>query len=137
MKKVRRLYMTANKFFQAFSGVFQRIETTQLENIHTAAAWVAEAIMADRFGVLFGSGHSYIPTMDIYPRIGSFPGWLPIHEMATSYIARMSGDIGLRQSLFLEKVEGYGKVVLANYALDERDVMIVFSNSGEIGRAHV
>jgi len=122
--------MTANKFFQAFSEVFQRIETTQVENIHTAATWAAEAMMADRFGVLFGSGHSYIPTMDIYPRIGSFPGWLPIHEMATSYITRMSGDIGLRQSLFLEKVEGYGKVVLANYALDERDVMIVISNSG-------
>src|SRR5690242_7608271 len=114
--------MTAKKFLQAFSEVFQRIETTQLENIHTAATWAAEAIMADRFGVLFGSGHSFIPSMDMYPRIGSFPGWLPIHEMATSYITRMSGDTGLRQALFLEKVEGYGKTVLANYDLNERDM---------------
>jgi len=122
--------MSAKKFFAAFNEVLNQIETTQLDNIHTAATWVADAMMADRFGVLFGSGHSFIPTMDTYPRIGSFPGWLPIHELATSYMAQMSGDAGLRQSLFLEKVEGYGKVVLNNYKLDPRDVMIVLSNSG-------
>lgn len=122
--------MSAKKFFAALNEVLNQLETTQEGNIHTAATWVAEAIMADRFGVLFGSGHSFIPTMDTYPRIGSFPGWLPIHEVATSYVAQMSGDTGLRQSLFLEKVEGYGKVLLANYKLDPRDVMIVISNSG-------
>lgn len=122
--------MTAMKFFQAFGQVFDSLQTTQGANIHQAAVWVADAIMSDHFGVLFGSGHSSIPTMDVYPRIGSFPGWLPIHELATSYISRISGDVGLRQSLFLEKVEGYGKLLLSNYALDAQDVMIVISNSG-------
>ncbi|MGE5223081.1 MAG: sugar isomerase domain-containing protein [Omnitrophica WOR_2 bacterium] len=122
--------MTAKKFFSAFGEVFTRIQETQMENLSTAAGWIAEAIMADRFALMFGSGHSFIPTMDVFPRIGSFPGWVPIHELATSYITRMSGDMGLRQSLFLEKVEGYGKVVLENYALNPRDVMIAISNSG-------
>ncbi|MCL4560910.1 MAG: SIS domain-containing protein [Chloroflexi bacterium] len=122
--------MSANKFLSAFREVLERIETTQTESIHTAAGWVAEAIMADRFGVLFGSGHSFIPTMDVYPRIGSFPGWLPIHELSTSYVSRVSGDIGLRQSLFLEKIEGFGKLILENYALQPPDVMVVISNSG-------
>ncbi len=122
--------MTALKFFNAFGEIYQKIQTTQIEKIHTAAAWVAEAIMADRFGVLFGSGHSFIPTMDVYPRIGSFPGWLPIHELSTSYISRMSGDTSLRQGLYIEKIEGLGKVVLSNYALEPKDVMIVISNSG-------
>jgi uncharacterized phosphosugar-binding protein len=76
-----------------------------MENLKKAAGWVADAMMADRFAVLFGSGHSAIPTEDVYPRIGSFPGWLPIHELATTYIAKFSGDTGLRQSLFLEKKE--------------------------------
>ncbi len=122
--------MSSKKFLSALGQVLERIETTQAENIHTAAGWVAEAIMADRFAALFGSGHSFIPTMDVYPRIGSFPGWLPIHELSTSYVSRVSGDVGLRQSLFLEKIEGFGKLILENYALEAPDVMIVISNSG-------
>lgn len=122
--------MTAQKFLTAFGDIFERIQSTQMENIHTAATWVAEAMAKERLGVLFGTGHSFIPTMDISPRIGSYPGWLPIHEISTSYIARNTGDMGLRQSLFLEKVEGFGKVVLQNYALTPDDVMIVVSNSG-------
>src|SRR3990172_7921153 len=122
--------MTAGTFLSEFRKVFDRIEKTQMGAIQKAAGWVAEAMMADRFAVVFGTGHSAIPTEDVYPRIGSFPGWLPIHEMSTTYISRFSGDIGLRQSLFLEKVEGFGTTVLANYDLEPPDVMIVISNSG-------
>jgi uncharacterized phosphosugar-binding protein len=68
--------------------------------------------------------------MDTFPRIGSFPAWLPIHELSTSYVANISGNLGLRQAIFLEKVHGFGDVVLENYRLDPRDVMIVISNSG-------
>jgi uncharacterized phosphosugar-binding protein len=122
--------MSAGNFLSEFRKVFDKIESTQMGAIQKAAGWIADAMMADRFAVLFGSGHSAIPTEDVYPRIGSFPGWLPIHELSTTYIAKFSGNTGLRQGLFLEKVEGFGSVVLANYALDPRDVMIVISNSG-------
>jgi len=40
------------------------------------------------------------------------------------------GNQALRQALYLEKVEGFGQVVLENYRLDPKDVMIVISNSG-------
>lgn len=122
--------MSTPKFLSAIRAILDQIELTQAENIGLASTWIAEAIMADRFAVLFGSGHSFMPTMDTYPRIGSYPGWLPIHELATSYVARTSGDVGLRQALFLEKVEGYGKLVLSNYTVEPRDVMICVSNSG-------
>jgi uncharacterized phosphosugar-binding protein len=122
--------ITASSFIQALDPVLRELEQTQEQNIAQAAQWVAEAISEERFGVLFGCGHSYMATSDTFPRIGSFPGWLPIHELATSYIANISGNMGLRQSMFLEQVEGFGDVVLANYRLDPRDVMIVISNSG-------
>jgi uncharacterized phosphosugar-binding protein len=122
--------MTANAFLNALNDVLRSLEETQVETIDHAAGWVADAVAEERFGVLFGSGHSYIPTTDTFPRIGSFPAWLPIHEMSTSYIANISGNQGLRQSIFLEKVEGFADVVLENYRLDPRDVMIVISNSG-------
>jgi uncharacterized phosphosugar-binding protein len=122
--------ITASSFLQALNGVLAQLEETQKDNITQAAQWVAEAIAEERFGVLFGSGHSYMAVSDTFPRIGSYPGWLPIHELSTSYIATIAGNQGLRQAMFLEKVEGFGDIVLSNYNLDPRDVMIVISNSG-------
>jgi uncharacterized phosphosugar-binding protein len=122
--------MSAQQFFSAFRSVFDQIERTQLAAIGQVAEWAADSIAADRMVFLFGSGHSFIPTMDTFPRIGSFPGWLPIHELSTSYMVNVLGNQGLRQALFIEKVEGFGRVVLENYRLDPRDMMICISNSG-------
>lgn len=122
--------MGAGQFFSAFRDVFNRIEETQLEVISKVARWGADSIAADRLIVLFGSGHSFIPTMDTYPRIGSYPGWFPIHELSTSYMPAVIGSQALRQTLFLEKIEGFGRVVVENYRLHSQDIMLVISNSG-------
>lgn len=122
--------MSANQFFSAFRSVFNQIEDTQLATIQKIAQWGADAIAANHLIVLFGSGHSFIPTMDTYPRIGSYPGWLPIHELSTSYMPTVIGNQALRQTLFLEKIEGFGREVLKNYRLHPQDIMLVISNSG-------
>jgi uncharacterized phosphosugar-binding protein len=122
--------MNQNPFLSGISGVIDRIAETQEESIDAAAAWAAEAIAGDHLVFLFGSGHSFIATMDTYPRIGSYPGWLPIHELSTSYMPTVLGNQGLRQTLFLEKIEGFGRLVLENYRITSDDVMVVISNSG-------
>jgi uncharacterized phosphosugar-binding protein len=122
--------MSEDKFLSALNSVIAKLEATQMGAIDQAAEWVADATAEERFGVLFGAGHSYMPILDTFPRIGSFPAWLPIHELSTSYVAAISGNLGLRQTIFIEKIEGFGDVVLENYRLDPRDVMIVISNSG-------
>src|SRR5260370_11622771 len=124
----KEIRMRASQFFSAFRNVFNQIEEAQLETISKVAQWGADTIAADRLIVLFGSGHSFIPTMDTYPRIGCYPGWLPIHELSTSYIPTILGNKALRQLLFLEKVEGFGLVVLENYRLGPKDVIILISN---------
>src|SRR5437588_6549395 len=122
--------MGDNEFLRRVSGIIDAISETQEDAIRVVAGWAADAIAADHLVFLFGSGHSFIATMDTYPRIGSFPGWFPIHELSTSYMPTVLGNQALRQALYLEKVEGFGRVVLENYRLDPRDVMIVISNSG-------
>lgn len=122
--------MVANKFMTEFGKVIKQIDETQVENVHKAATWVADAIMNEHLVFMFGSGHSAIPTFEVFPRLGGFPGWVPIHELATSYCSSLSGDLGFRQTIFLEKVSGYAKVILDNYNLDPNDVMILVSNSG-------
>jgi uncharacterized phosphosugar-binding protein len=122
--------MGAKLFYTEFQKVFDRLQSTQEGVIQEVAIWAADAITADRFVFLFGTGHSALPTMDAYPRIGCYPGWYPLHELSTAYIANTLGNQGLRQTLFIEKTAGFGQVMLENYRLDPKDLMIVISNSG-------
>src|SRR6266542_151456 len=115
--------MQPNPFLERLSGVITQIAETQLEALDVAGGWAADAIANDHMVFLFGSGHSFIATMDTYPRIGSYPGWLPIHELSTSYMPTILGNQGLRQTLFLEKVEGFGRLVMENYRIGPQDVM--------------
>lgn len=122
--------MSATQLLVSVNDILQQIETTQMEAIQNAAGLAADAIAAERFAVMFGTGHSFMPIMDTFPRVGCFPGWLPIYELASTVVPVLSGNQGLRQVLFIEKTEGYGTVVLNNYNLEPRDVMFVISNSG-------
>jgi hypothetical protein len=62
--------MTTNKFMLEFAKILEKISETQTQNIHKAAAWIAEAIMDDHIVFMFGSGHSAIPTFEVFPRLG-------------------------------------------------------------------
>jgi uncharacterized phosphosugar-binding protein len=101
-------------FFNALQEILTKLQQTQESAINTASDWAAEAIAAERFALLIGTGHSFLVTADAFPRIGSYPGWYPLHELSTSYTAAVSGNQGLRQVLFLENLEGFGRVVLEN-----------------------
>lgn len=122
--------MSSAKLFASVSGILEQVEETQIGKIKQAAELAATAIANDRFAVMFGTGHSFMPIMDTFPRVGCFPGWLPIYELGSTVVPMMSGNQGLRQVLFIEKAEGYGSVVLQNYNLTPQDVMFVISNSG-------
>jgi uncharacterized phosphosugar-binding protein len=122
--------MPKTSFFHGLQDALTKILETQAEAIDTASDWAAEAIAADRFALMIGTGHSFLVTADAFPRIGSYPGWLPLHELSTSYTATIAGNQGLRQVLFLENLEGFGQVVLQNYRLDPCDVLFTISHSG-------
>jgi hypothetical protein len=95
--------MPSKKFFSALNEVLDKIGETQDTTIQKVATWAADAIAADRFAILFGTGHSFLVTADAFPRIGAYPGWLPLHELSTSYHcvslgkSRHTADVVLRK----------------------------------------
>ena len=103
--------------------------------IASAARLAAKAIEGDGFVHLFGTGHSAMPPVDIYPRIGGIEGFNPITELALSRISSVIGVDGLMQASFLERAEGYGEVILQSSPVAPPDVMVIFSNSGINGTA--
>ena len=120
----------AQRWLTQARAVLDRIEATQLGAIEDAAQLFARTIAADGLVHVFGSGHSRMNTEEMFPRIGSFPGFHPIAELAISNHVGVVGPNGLRQAMFLEKVDGFGKVILQQVKLHAGDAFLIFSSTG-------
>jgi len=122
--------MSAQNWFEKTEEIHRRIRDTQMDNIQAAAEAIADSIIAGRMVHLFGAGHGSLPVMECYPRIGGFVGYHPMTEHCLSYFTNVVGDSGVPQFLFLERLEGFARIILQNYRLDPRDCMMIFSHSG-------
>ena len=120
----------ALQWLSSVRAVMDRIEQTQLPNIRKAAAVMADSIQAGRWVHLFGCGHATLPIEDLYPRIGGFVGFHPMLELPLTFFTRITGEMGVHQFVFLERVEGYGIEIMRGYNFDPRDTMWIFSHSG-------
>lgn len=116
-------------YLKKVSNILDRIRDEQGENIAKAANVMAEAIANGGLVHVFGSGHSVIPALDIFPRYGSFPGFHPLLDPRLMWF-NVLGPGGVRELLWLERKEGYAQIFLANYCLLKTDVMLVFSHGG-------
>lgn len=122
--------MLAQQWLNNARQVMARIEETQLDNIRKAAEIMADTIEAGRWVHTFGCGHATIPIEEMYPRIGGFVGFHPLIELPLTFFTRITGEMGVHQFLFLERVEGYGSAIMKSYEFDPRDTMWMFSHSG-------
>jgi uncharacterized phosphosugar-binding protein len=122
--------MWSARFLERSRDIIQKIGDTQLERINAASEACAGSIGKGRAVLVFGAGHSALPCMEAFPRIGSFVGFYQIVEPALGYNSLVIGKGGQRQMSFLERTKGYAEVILANYRLDPSDSIIIFSHSG-------
>jgi uncharacterized phosphosugar-binding protein len=120
-------------YLEASAGILQRIRETQLPAIAQAASICADTIAAGGLVHLFGTGHSRIPVEEIYPRHGSFPGFHPMVELSLTNHTQVVGANGQRQAMYLERLEGFGEIILSNFVFGKHDSFMIFSNSGVNG----
>ncbi len=124
-----RNIMSADKYYEQISGVLGRIHSTQAGNIRRAAEAMAASISRHNRVYIFGSGHSVIPALDIFPRYGSFVGFFPLYDPRLMWF-NVVGPGGARELLWLERTEGYARVFLQSYSLEKGDCMLVYSHGG-------
>lgn len=122
--------MLAKQWLENARAVMSKIEDTQMENIRKAAEVMANSIECGRWVHTFGCGHATIPVEEMYPRIGGFVGFHPMVELPLTFFTRITGEMGVHQFVFLERVEGYGVEIMKGYNFDPRDTMWIFSHSG-------
>ena len=122
--------MLALQWLENARKVMKDIEDTQMENIRKAAAVMADSIEAGHWVHTFGCGHATIPVEEMYPRIGGFVGFHPMVELPLTFFTRITGEMGVHQFIFLERVEGYGVEIMKGYNFDPKDTMWIFSHTG-------
>ena len=98
--------------------------------IEQVAELCADSIAARRLVHVFGAGHSRMAAEEAYPRIGAIVGFHPVVELAVTHFHPVVGPNGLRQTIFLERAPGYGRVIFEELDADPADVVMLFSSSG-------
>ncbi|MGH9431038.1 MAG: sugar isomerase domain-containing protein [Terriglobia bacterium] len=121
--------MAVDDYLNQAVEIISAIRQTQKEKIERAAAAFARSIQSGGRVYVFGSGHSVIPVLDIFPRYGSFVGFFPIYDPRLMWF-NVVGPGGARELLWLERHEGYVSVVLQSYQLESRDSILIFSHGG-------
>ncbi len=110
-------------------GLLEQFATTQDEALDRVAQECATTIERRGLIHLFGSGHSVIPTLEAFPRYGSFVGLYPLNDPRLMW-HNVLGPGGVRELLWLERTEGYIDKFLGHEPLAQGDVMVVYSHSG-------
>lgn len=109
--------------------ILERYVDTQSDTLDTVAARCADAIENKGLVHLYGSGHSVIPTMDAYPRYGSFVGLNPLTDPRLMW-HNVLGPGGVRELLWLERTEDYVDKYLGHQPLAAGDVLVCYSHGG-------
>ena len=122
-------HMSATRYLQSIDSLIDRIHTTQIARLREAGAMMAQVIAGGGRVYLFGSGHSVIPVMDVFPRYGSFVGFYPLYDPRLMW-SNVIGPQGARELLWLERREGYIAQFLQSYPIGTGDCLVVFSHGG-------
>jgi uncharacterized phosphosugar-binding protein len=120
----------SDRWLAAARQTLEQVAATQTEAIDRASTVFADSIAADGLVHVFGSGHSRMNTEEMFPRIGSYPGFHPVAELALSNHVGVVGPNGLRQAMYLEKVPGFARVILQQFKIHAGDAFLIFSSTG-------
>ena len=114
----------AVEYAHAMQAVLDRIVEQEMGKILQAADVIANAVAQDGILYTFGTGHSHVVAEDVAYRAG---GLVPVDAILE---ASLTGHEKVRQSEFMERVEGMAAVILDYYKPSAKDAMVIISNSG-------
>ena len=119
----------AGRYLAGLGHLLEEVATQADGALETAALLAADCIAGGGLVHLFGSGHSMLPALELFPRYGSFVGLHPIIDPRLLWFSVL-GSFGVPEMLFLQNTEGYAPVMLEGQHLRAGDVVVVFSHSG-------
>lgn len=114
----------ALEYAHAIQTVLNTIDEQEMGKIIQAAGVIANAVAQDGILYTFGTGHSHIVAEDVAYRAG---GLVPVDAILE---AALTGHEKVRQSEFMERIEGVAQVIMDYYRPSQKDAIVIISNSG-------
>ncbi len=115
---------TATRYIEYLQSKIQEVLDHEIPNIEKAAQLMTESCLKGGRIYVFGTGHSHLIAEEMFIRAGGLalvhailPPELMLSSMAT-------------KSTMVERVEGYAPALVELYHIDEKDTLMVVSNSG-------
>ncbi len=106
-------------------GIIDKIHTEEKERILAVAGVLAEQVKKDRLIYVFGpGGHSNLAAMEIVFRAG---GLMHVNAILNQETMLSNGAL---KSMQVERLPGYGKIIIEDYGIGEGDVLIVVNAYG-------
>ena len=114
----------ATRYINYLQSKIQEVLDNEIPNIEKAAQLMTESCLKGGRIYAFGTGHSHLIAEEMFIRAGGLalvhailPPELMLSSMAT-------------KSTMIERVEGYAPALVDLYHIDEKDTLVVISNSG-------
>lgn len=112
-------------YYKEVTGIIDEIHRTEKTNILKAARMVAEQVKKDRLIYVFGpGGHSNLAAMEIFFRAG---GLMHVSAMLNQETMLNNGAL---KSMQVERLPGYGRIVVEDYGIGDGDLLIVCNAYG-------
>lgn len=112
-------------YYDEVKKIIEEIRSTERENILKAARIVANQVKQDKLVYVFGpGGHSNLAAMEIFFRAG---GLFHINAMLNQETMISAGAI---KSMQVERLPGYGSIVVKDYGIGEGDLLWIVNAYG-------
>lgn len=112
-------------YYDEVLKIINEIKNTQKENILKAARMVADQVKNDKLVYVFGpGGHSNLAAMEIFFRAG---GLLHVSAIIDQETMLSSGAL---KSMQVERLPGYGKIIVEDYGIGEGDLLWIVNAYG-------
>ena len=113
----------ASEYLENVEGILEQIKANQPQYRETAAAILAQV---QKGGTIFpfGTGHGHLLALEMFYRAG---GMVRVNPILTEELMLHKSATG---SSAFERSEGKAEPLLNEYNVGDKDVVIVFSNSG-------
>jgi uncharacterized phosphosugar-binding protein len=116
--------VSAKRYLGRVGSMIGRLEEEQLGAIQEAGKLVAGVIEADGLVHIFGTGHSHMLVEEGLYRAG---GLAPVNGILDTGLMLHEGATA---SSRLERLSGYSSIVAGKHRMEDRDILVVISNSG-------
>lgn len=111
-------------YFTKLQALLRLIAEREAESMERAAQAVADAIAADGLIHFFGCGHSHLLCEEVFFRAG---GLACVHPILDSGLMLHEGAV---RSSDLERMAGYGSLLVRRHRILPHEVLVVISTSG-------